>query len=354
LLKSIYRVAPFHNGIITQMTAQRRSAPWGAILLLAGLALAPLPVFSLSCTTSAQMAAADRDALIAAADPLAAAVAAQNFDLLQSSLVPAVIPDWDGIKSVAQNAKPVLQSGELHWRTAYLLDATELKGPSDAQFFCTNVDNSLTVTVNLRSLPPGRYGLMLGDYPGSPMAGQLALILGYDSKWKLGGLYIREGALNGHDSVWYWTQARETVKKNAANSWSAWFTYDTARWLAVPVDFLSSPNLEKLNREQGLLKSPLDSLPMTVNPTAAVDAGKSWRITALHIDTTLHTADLALTYDSTGLTDPVAARHEAVAVMSGLLHDHPELRESFHGLWAYAEKDGKQSYAIELAMHDIP
>jgi hypothetical protein len=72
------------------------------------------------------------------------------------------------------------------------------------------------------------------------------------------------------------------------------------------------------------------------------------------VDTTLHFADLGLTYDGTGVTDPLAARAEAVSVMSGLLRLHPELRPAFHGLWAYAEKDGKRSYAIELAMHDIP
>jgi hypothetical protein len=334
---------------------QRKSFLFPLALLLSVFAFAPVPVAAVNCTTQAQMTPLDRDSLIAAANPLAAAVVAQNFDLLQASLLPAVIPDWEGIRSVAQGAKAELQGGELHWRNAYLLDASDLKAPADTQFFCTNADNSVTVTVNLHSLPAGRYALMLGDFPGAPLAGQLALILGYDSKWKLGGLFVREGALDGHDDVWYWTHAREATKKNASSSsWSAWFTYDAARWLALPVDFLSSPNLEKLNREQGMLKSPSDGLPMTVNPTAAVDAGKSWKITALRFDTTLHTPDIALTYEGTGLTDPAAARHEAIAVMSGLLHDHPELRDSFHGLWAYAEKDGKQSFAIELAMHDIP
>jgi hypothetical protein len=299
------------------------------------------------------MQPADRDALTAAAAPIAGAVTAQNFDAVQSSLLPAVTGDWEGIRGVVQRAAPVLKGGELHWRSLYLLDATDLKAPADTQFFCTNADSSLTVTVSLPNLPPGRYGLIIGDFTGAPLAGQIALILGADTtaggKWKLGGLFVREGALDGHDGVWYWTHAREQAQKNVG--WSAWFSYDTARWLLLPVDFLSTPNLEKLVREQSLLKaSPLDALPLTVTG----DAGKSWKVTGLRLDTTLHTPDLALTYDSTAPGDPQASRVEAIAVMSALLKLHPELRDSFHGLWAYAERDGKQNFAIEQAMHDIP
>jgi hypothetical protein len=299
----------------------------------------------------AEMQAKDREALLAAADPIATAVAAQNFDLLQASLLPAEIPDWEGIKATIQGAKALTQGGTPQWRTSYLLDATELKGSEDTQFFCTNPDSSMTVTVNLRNLPPGKYALMVADFAGTPLAGQLGLILGFDGKWKLGGIYAREGALDGHDGVWFWTHASEVGKKDM--NWSAWFSYDTARWLLMPVDFVSTPHLEKMNAEQQKLKAPAESLPLTVTG-AGPDAGKSWRITAAHIDTTLHVGDLALVYEGTGLTEPAAARAEAVAVMSGLLRVHPGLRETFHGLWAYAEKDGRQSYAIELAMKDIP
>ena len=301
------------------------------------------------------MKPADRDTLLAAANPLSAAVAAQNFDLLQASLLPAVIGDWEGIRAAVQSAKPIIPSGEPRWRTSYLLDASDLKAPGDAQFFCTNPDSSLTVTVNLRSLPPGHYALMIGDYPSTPLAGQLALILGQDTaaagKWKLGGIYAREGSLDGHDGIWFWSHAREVAKKDM--TWSAWFSYDTARMLLSPVDFLSSPNLEKLGSEQSRLQSPTESLPLTV-PGIGTSAGKTWKITAARADFTLHTADLGVTYESTGQTDPQAARAEAIAVMTSLLHIHPGLRDTFHGLWAYAEKDGKQSFAIELAMKDIP
>lgn len=337
----------------TQSEAFSRSLRWFFAALLFSALVSAAPAWAVSCTAQAEMPPADREALLAAASPLANAVATQNFDLLQSSLLPAVVADWDSIRAGAQASAPMLKGGQLHWRNAYFLVATDLKAPADTQFFCTTPDSSITVTINLRSLPPGQYALLLGDFPGSPQAAQIALILGFDSRWKLGGLFVREGDLSGHDGVWYWTQAREEAK--ASQPWAAWFAYDTARMLLVPVDFLSSPNLEKLNREQSQLKTnPIDSLPLTVPGTDSEGAAKKWKVTALRVDLTLHEADLGLSYEGTGQSDPRAQRAEAIAVMSGLLKLHPELRNSFHGLWAYSETSGKQTYAIEQAMHDIP
>jgi hypothetical protein len=340
---------PFQNSGMS-----RRNRAFAATI--AFLALTSAPLWAVHCTTQASMQPADRDTLLVAANSIADDVAGQKFDALQASLLPAVTGDWESIRGVAQSAAPVLKGGKVYWSDGYLLDASDLKGPADTEFFCTNADSAATMTITLHSLPAGRYALLIGDYEGAPMAGQIALILGADATaggaWKLGGLFAREGALDGHDGIWYWRHARDLAGKKAA--WSACFSYDAARWLLLPVDFLSSPHLEKLNKEQSqLAANPADSLPLTVAGSGA-DAGKSWRITALHFDSTLHSPDIGLDYESTGLTEPVAARAEAIAVMSALLKLHPELRENFHGLWAYAEKDGKRNYAIELAMHDIP
>jgi hypothetical protein len=205
----------------------------------------------------------------------------------------------------------------------------------------------------MRALPPGRYALVLADAAGAPNAGQLAFILAWDGPangWKLGGLTVRPGALDGHDGVWWWTHAREVVKADPSQSWNAWFTYETARTLLLPVDFLSSPNLEKLANEQALIKnSPQDAFPLTLP-----DGPRIWKIDAVHLDPTLLHADLGVVYESTGVTDPAAQRTEAVAVLSALLKAQPGLRENFHGLWAYAVKDGKQTPVLELPMAQIP
>ena len=84
------------------------------------------------------------------------------------------------------------------------------------------------------------------------------------------------------------------------------------------------------------------------------DGDRVWKIDSVRLDTSLHQDDLGVTYESTGVTDPAALRTEAVSVLSTFLKAQPALRASFHGLWAYAMKDGKRSPVMELPMAQIP
>jgi len=61
-----------------------------------------------------------------------------------------------------------------------------------------------------------------------------------------------------------------------------------------------------------------------------------------------------VTYESTGVTDPAAVRTEATAVLSALLKAQPSMRQNFHGVWAYATREGKASPVMELPMTQIP
>jgi hypothetical protein len=279
-------------------------------------------------------------------------VVQQDFAALQAALLPAESQEWDGIRTVVEQAAPLVKGGQVQLRSLYLLDATTLAAPADTQFFCSNASGSLTVSITMRALPPGRYAVVLADAAGAPLAGQLGLILAWQGGsapgWKLGGVSVRQGMFDGHDGVWYWSRARDLAKTDT--SWSAWYCYEAARSLLLPVDFLSSPNLEKLGTEQAQLKnSPQEAFPYTIP-----DGPRTWKIDSIHLDTSLHQADLGVTYESTGVTDPAALRTEAIAVMSALLKAQPGLRENFHGLWAYAMKDGKPTPVIELPMAQIP
>lgn len=321
-------------------------------VLLAMLA-APAPASATSCTTQAELLPQDRDGLAFAGGALARAVAAQDLATLKAALLPAVTPQWEGISGVVQDAAPLMKGGQVQLRSLYLLDATSLAAPADTQFFCTSASGSLTVTLTMRALPPGRYAVVLADAAGAPNAAQLGLILVWDgpaSGWKLGGLTVRPGALDGHDGLWWWTHAREVIKADPANSWPAWYCYEAARSLLLPVDFLSSPNLEKLGTEQASIKnSPQDAFPLSLP-----DGARTWKIDAIHLDATLLHADLGVAYESLGIADPAAQRTEAIAVLTALLKSQPGLRQGFHGLWAYAVKDGKRAPVLELPMAQIP
>ena len=310
-----------------------------------------------SCTTQAELQAPERDALASIGGRLAMAIVNQDEGTLQSALLPAESGVWDGMRDAVERAVPVVKGGQVQLRNLYVLDARDLTAPADTQFFCSNASGSLTVTLSMRQLPPGRYAVVLADAVASPLAGQIGLVLAWDPTgatpgWRLAGLNVRQGTFGGHDDVWYWTRARELTNGNQPrpDPWSAWFSYEAARYLSVPVDFLSSPNLEKLGQEEAQIKnSPQDAFPYTLQ-----DGDRTWKIDGVRLDASLREPDLAVTYDSTGVSDPAAVHTEATAVLSALLKAQPGLRQNFHGMWAIAVKDGKQNPVIELPMGQIP
>jgi len=326
---------------------------WKAALLVFVVAGLQSRSQATSCTTQGELQPQDRNALTAIGGRLAMAVAAQDYGTLQAALLPAEAGDWTGIHDSVELGGPLVKGGQMQLENLYLLDASTLAAPADTQFFCSNASGSLTVTMNMRSLPAGKYAVVLADAAGAPLGGQLGLVLAWDTTgstaaWKLAGLTVRQGIFDGHDGVWYWTRARELAKGD--QPWSAFFSYEAARYLLVPVDFLSSPNLEKLGQEQAQIKgSPQEAFPYSLQ-----DGDRTWKIDAVRIDASLRQPDLAVVYESTGVTDPAAVRTEASAVLSALLKAQPGLRQNFHGLWAVAMKDGKRNPVIELPMGQIP
>jgi len=319
------------------------------IVVLALTAASPAG-WGATCTSQAELGALDRDALVTFTSRMANAVTAQDFSALQADLLPEEASQWNGIRAAAEQGAPLVKGARFQVRNLYLLDASSQTAAADTQFFCSNSTGSLTVSISMNALPPGRYAVALADATASPQAAQMGLVMAWDptaTAWKLAGLTIRPSVFEGHDGVWYWTRGREMAK---ADPWSAWYSYDAARYLLLPVDFLSSPNLDKLHQEQALIMpSPQSALPLSLP-----DGDRTWKIEAVALDPSLREADLGIVYASTGVTDPAALRTEATAVMSAFLKAQPGIRANFHGLWAYAEKDGKRTPVMELPMKQIP
>jgi hypothetical protein len=330
-----------------------RHLAFGFAIVAALFVAAPAAGFAASCTSQAELAPEDRGTLASIGEQMSDAVLRQDTSALQSVLLPSLSGQWEGIRSAVEQAAPLVKGGKADLRNIYLLDASTLTAPADTQFFCSNASGSLTVTINMRSLPPGKYAIILSDAAGAALAGQMAFVLAWDQTgapgWKLGGFSARQGDFNGHDGVWYWTRARELAQSNMP--WAAWYCYDAARYLELPVDFISSPNLDKLVQEQGQIKGgpTEDAFPDTVK-----SGDRSWKIDAVRLDASLHEPDLGVTYESTGTTDPAVARTEAIAVLGAFLKAHPGLRENFHGMWAYASTNGKVKPVMELPMAQIP
>jgi hypothetical protein len=322
----------------------------GKVLITTVLFTMAVACHAATCTSQAELSGQDRTSLSASASQLLADVFAQDESALQSALLPSEASAWDSIRAAVRDAAPLLKGGQAQLRSVYLLETATTAGPADTQFFCSSASGGLTVTITLRALPPGRYGLVLADAPGTPQAAQVGLILAWDNGtggWKLAGLFIRQGAFDGHDGIWYWAHGRELAK---SDPWTAWYCYEAARFLLLPVDFISSPNLEKLLQEQSQIQgSPQSDFPLSLS-----SGDRTWKVEAVTLDPTLHEPDLGVVYESTGVTDPAAVRTEAVSVLSAFLKARPGLRANFHGLWAYAVRDGKRAPVMELPMAQIP
>jgi len=146
---------------------------------------------------------------------LAVAVAGQDEATLKAALLPP--SPRIGSKSAKQSeaAATLMKGGQIQLRDLYLLDATSLAAPAGHAVFLFYRQRIIDRDPDDACAAAGRYAVVLANAAGAPYAGQLGFILvwsGPESGWKLGGLTVRPGSLDGHDGVWWWTRAREFAR----------------------------------------------------------------------------------------------------------------------------------------------
>jgi Ca-activated chloride channel family protein len=306
-----------------------------------------------SCKTQSLLTSAVRDALSTTARSIVGNVQSGDQQALRANTIPSVAADFGGIAASAEALKPLLQHATITVDTLYTLDAsTEPAGSPRTDFFCGNPVSVL----NFTNLPPGKYALAVLHATGVPQPQQITLILSEatENHWMLAGFFSSPTTLIGHNGLWYWEQARDYAQKKM--NWNAWFYYQAATALLDPVQFLSSPNLGKLQQEAQRTRPA--SLPGT-NPMTLAANGSSFAITSLGLTGEFGGLDLEVHYnpDATQLIqlrDPVAARKQVIDLMAGLLTLHPELREAFRGIWANADSGNASVYSLDLPMNQIP
>lgn len=327
-----------------------------ATATMVGALARPLAAQAQSCTTESEMTQAQRNAYVQAARSLGAEVLAGNSAAVRANTVAPVAAQFDGIAGSIAQVSPLVKGATLTVDALYNLDAqsggSSAGSGNAAQFYCSVSNSALLVTVTIPNLPAGNYVLAILHATGVPQPQQITLLLQNDpagsSAWKLAGLYIRPMTVAGHDGVWFWRKARGFAANR--QNWNAWFYYRTAALLLNPVDFLSSPNLEKLLKEEDAVEP--SGLPGK-QPMMVDAGGQNLEVTGLRTDTFAGALDLVVDYKAQGVSDPVATRAQIVSLMKALLKAHPELREGFHGLWVYAHYSNDQSFAIEQPMGQI-
>ena len=335
-----------------QITLPRLSRALVLPLALAG-AMLSLVAHAASCKTQSQMTPAEREALSIAARGMIVSVQNGDAQGLRAMTLPAVAEDFSGIAESVATLAPTVQSATITIDDLYVLDASsEPAGVARTDFYCGNP----VVVLNFNNLPPGNYALVIVHATGVPKPQQIALILAQspDHRWMLGGFFSKPMTEAGHDGLWYWVSARKFAQSN--KTWDSWFYYRQAAYFLQPVDFISSPNLEKLQQEQNRVKPT--NLPEPQQPLMVGGQGSSFQVTTVDTTTTFGPLDLEVGYipDATQtaqLHDPIAARKQVLQVMAGLLSLHPELRDAFHGIWVHADQGTASLFALELPMDQI-
>ena len=321
-------------------------------ILAGSLLLATAPAYSVTCKTQAAMTDAERTPIIEAARQIATDVQAGRVDALKAATVPEVAANFNVIQQSAAALTPLMTGATLTVDAVYRLDAATAKASDDqTQFFCDAADNASHATFSIQHLPPGQFAFALVHATGVAKPQQLGLLLqtaNAAGPWQLAGFFPKPLSVAGHDGLWYWQQARSYAQKK--QPWNAWFYYSTASYLLQPAGFFSSTNLEKLVDEQQAAKPA--GLPGET-PLTVMANGAPARIDSLRTDDELGGLDLVIHYQGSSDTDPVAARARTVAVMKALLAAHPELREGFHGLWAFADTPTGQPFSLELPMQGL-
>lgn len=313
--------------------------------------------FAASCITQSQMTPAQRDELASAARTLVWQVQTDNTQVLRADVTPALAANFDGIISSVSQLQPLVQASAITLDSLFLLDATD-NSADTTSVVATQVDfycGSPVVALSFPALPAGTYALAIVHATGVPRPQQISLILSKspDGRWLLAGLFDRPMTEGGHDGLWYWVNARKYAQTKM--DWNAWLYYRIATNLLDPLDFLSSPNLEKLQREADQIR-PTD-LPGKAAMTFYAQ-GELITATAIDTSTALGGLDLDFHYTPGGaqamqLRDPIAARKQVTAVMSALLKMHPELQGAFRGIWVHADQGASTLFALELPMDQI-
>jgi len=321
-------------------------------LILACIDVANPRAHAASCTTQSQMTAVQRDSLSTATRNVLTQVQSGNVQALQQLTMPSLAANFSGLMSTVQHLQPLVRGASITIENLYLLDATDsTPGAPQTDFFC----GTPVVVFNIPNLPQGMYAIAILHATGVRQPEQVSLILSkaQNGPWAMAGLFDKPMMAADHDGLWYWQFARKYAQQKW--SWNAWFYYRTAATLLAPLDFLSSPNLDKLHHEADAIR-PTDlpgPSPVTISAQGAI-----FTLNTIDTSTALGGLDLDVHYtpestQAAELHDPVSARKQVTIVMSQLLRLHPELRSAFHGIWVHADQGTSSLFALELPMDQI-
>ncbi len=319
------------------------------ISVVSALILLGLPSFAQSCLNATDLDVPTRTAIEAAARQYFDMAARGDVAGLKAHAIPAIAGDFASIEQAVVTNKPYLSGAEPKTVSSYELDASQAKATlARADFYCGIYNSAQRVNFSIPNLPPGMYAVVIQKAEGKdPIT--LTLILQNLGGWKLAGFYPRLDSISGHDGDWYLTKAREFKAKGQTHN--AWFYYLTAWDLTAPVNFMSTPQLDKIAQEMQSAR-PGD-LPSDASPLTLAANGKSFKVTELAAVPVDGNLDLRVRYMNPDAGNSGVAFQDNMAVIKAIVAKYPEVRDAFDDVVARAVDTSGHDYGSLLPMKEI-
>lgn len=319
-------------------------------LLLLAVTIAALAATAQTCASGADMDVPTKSAVEAAARQYLDMSKRGDVAGLKANSIPAIAGDFGSIEHAVVTNKQYFVQGPGTVSATYLLEASQAKGTLPrADFYCGIYNSPDRLVFSISNLPAGRYALVMQKIAGKDPITLTLILQDLNGAWKLAGYYPRLDGIGGHDGQWYLAKAREYKSKGQAHN--AWLYYLTAWDLLAPVNFMSTPQLDKVAEEMQSAR-PAD-LPSNGGPLSLAANGKTFKVTEMVAVPVEDNLDLRVQYDAADATNTGATFQDNMAVSKAIVAKYPEVRDAFSAVIARAVDANGHDYGSVLPMKDI-
>jgi hypothetical protein len=308
-----------------------------------------------TCFTASDMDEPTRAALTSTAQRYFDMAARGDFATLRQNSIAGVASNFSGIETAVKNNQANFSGAQATPRPPFLLKAEGTAPLERAEFLCgvfgKNGQTANSAVFAIPNLPPGNYAVVTLDVPTAKQPYMVSFVLQQEGKdWKIGGFYVKEAQIAGHDANWFADHAR--AFKTKGQNRNAWLYFIEAGDLAVPVPFMSTQLSDKLADEAETVK-PAD-LPSGGSTVELAAGGKMQRLIALFPVAVGQDLDVVVKYQSADVSNTAQTFKDNTAVITALIAKYPEFRDAFDGVVARAvEPTTGHDYGSLMPMKDI-
>jgi hypothetical protein len=307
-----------------------------------------------TCLTAGDMDEPTRAALVSTAKRYFDMAARGDSAAMRQNSIASVASDFSGIETAVKDNQANFSGVQANPRPPFLLKAEGTAPFERAEFLCgvfgKSGQTSDSAVFVIPNLPPGSYAVAILDVPAK-QPDTVSFVLQQAGKdWKIGGFYVKETQIAGHDAAWFADHAR--AFKSKGQNRNAWLYFIEARDLAVPLPFMYTQLTDKLADESETVK-PSD-LPTGGSTVELSAGGKTQRLTTLFPLAVGQDLDLVVKYQCADVSNSAQTFKDNTAVISALVGKFPEFRDAFDGVVARAvEPTTGRDYGSLLPMKDI-